>query len=191
MRKALACAAAAIAILGWTRAAAAQEACKTTKLEPPALTLSKTYAMAEKHAKAWKKDAVPARLGNTSLGPLKADGSSTAWNFQFFSESANATVMINTFRGSLTCWAQPGPAGRIPDLKADFFRDGAKLYGVAKEKGGEYIDKGYAVMIQTAAAPSDRHATWYINFSQEGGKDAPLSVILDANTGAVESVLTH
>ena len=191
MRKGLVIAVAAAAVLGLARGGAAQEACKTTNLNPPGLTLSKMYGIAEKHAKAWKKDAVPARLGNTSLGPLKADGSSTGWNFQFFSESANATVMINTFRGSLTCWAQPGPAGRIPNLKADFFRDGTKLYALAKEKGGEYIGKGDAVMIQTAAAPSDRHATWYINFSQEGGKDAPLTVIVDANTGAVENVMTH
>ena len=169
----------------------AEEACKATRLEAPALTLSKVYAIAEKHAKAWKKDAVPARIGNTSLGPLKADGGSVAWNLQFYSESANANVAINTFRGSLTCWAQPGAAGRIPDLKPDFFRDGAKLFAIAKQNGGEYLDKGYAVMIQTAAAPSDRHATWYINYSAEGGKDAPLTVILDANTGAVENVLKH
>jgi hypothetical protein len=169
----------------------AEEACKTTRLESPALTLSKMYAIAEKHARAWKKDAVPARIGNTSLGPLKADGSSIAWNLQFYSESANASVAINTFRGSLTCWAQPGTAGRIPDLKLDFFRDGAELYAIAKQNGGEYIEKGYAVMIQTAAAPSDRHATWYINYSAEGGTDAPLTVILDANTGAVENVLKH
>jgi hypothetical protein len=182
---------AAIAVIALARGARGEEACKTAKLQTPALTLSKAYAIAEKHARAWKKDAVPARIGNTSLGPLKADGSSIAWNLQFYSESANANVAINTFRGSLTCWAQPGTAGRIPDLKPDFFLDGAKLYAIAKQNGGEYIEKGYAVMIQTAAAPSDRHATWYINYSAEGGTDAPLTVILDANTGAVENVLKH
>jgi hypothetical protein len=45
-------------------------------------------------------------------------------------------------------------------------------------------------MIDTAAAPSNRHATWYINYDKDN-KDGGLSVILDANTGAVENVLKH
>jgi len=52
------------------------------------------------------------------LGPLEADGSSEAWTVTFFSPSANANVSINTFRAGLNCWAQPGSAGRLPDLKA-------------------------------------------------------------------------
>ena len=50
---------------------------------------------------------------------------------------------------------------------------------------------GYAVLIQTAAAPSDRHATGYVNDSKDQGKDAPVSVIVNANTGAVEDVVKH
>jgi len=46
-------------------------------------------------------------------------------------------------------------------------------------------------MIDTAAAPSNRHATWHINYSKDQGKDGGLSVIIDANTGAVENVLKH
>jgi hypothetical protein len=183
--------AALAALLAVARGGIAAEACKATRLESPALTLSKMYALAEKHAKAWKKDAVPAGIANTSLGPLKPDGSSTAWNLQFYSEEANAHVAINTFRGTLSCWSEAGPAGRIPDLKPDFFRDGAKLHALARQHGSEFLAQGYAVMIQTAAAPSDRHATWYINYSAENGKDAPVSVIVDANTGAVEDVLKH
>jgi hypothetical protein len=170
--------------------AMAEEACKTEQLKNPAPTLSEVYAMAETRAKAWKKDAVPVRIGNTMLGPLKPDGSSAAWNLIFYSEGAKAHVTIGTFRGSLTCWADAGEAGRIPDLKPDFFRDGAKLHALAKQHGGGFLGEGYTVMIQTAAAPSDRHATWYINYSKDN-KDAPLSVIVNANTGAVEKVMKH
>jgi hypothetical protein len=169
----------------------AQEACKTVSLKNPAVKLSEMYAMADKHAKAWKADAVPARITNTSLGPLQPDGSSTAWSLTFFSGEANANVSISTFRGSLTCWASPGSAGRIPDLKPDFYRDGAALYALAKKNGEALLKEGYTVSLGTAAAPSDRHATWYINYSKENGKDAGLSVVVDANTGAVEKVLEH
>ena len=44
---------------------------------------------------------------------------------------------------------------------------------------------------QFPRAPSNRHATWYINYSKDQGKDGGLSVIIDANTGAVENVLKH
>ena len=168
--------------------AAGEEACKTTALKKPAVTLSEMYAMAEKAAKAWKPDAAPARIGNTSLGPLQPDGSSDAWNLQFYSKGSTAHVAISTFRGSMTCWADAGEVGRIPDLKPGFMRDGAKLYALAKQHGAPFLAQGYTVMVQTAAAPDSRHATWYINYSKEN-KDAPLSVIVNANTGAVEKVL--
>jgi hypothetical protein len=169
--------------------AAAQEACKAETLKRPALTLSEVYAMAEARAKAWRPDVVPARIGNTSLGPLKPDGSSEAWNLWFYSAATNSAVTINTFRGTLTCYAQAGSAGRIPDLKPAFARDGAKLYALAQQHGGDLIARGYRVMVQTAAAPSDRHATWYLTYSRADNTDADLTVIVDANTGAVEKVL--
>ncbi len=153
------------------------------------MTLSAVYAMAEQRAKAWKPDAVPARIGNTSLGPLQPDGASEAWTLMFHSAASNSSLSINTFRGTLTCYAQPGGAGRIPDLAPGFFRDGAKLYALAKQHGGELIAKGYVVNLQTAAAPSNRHATWYLTFSTADNKDGGLSIIVDANTGAVEKVL--
>jgi len=168
--------------------ALAEEACKTQQLKNQAPTLSEIYAMAAGYAKAWKADAVPARVGNTSLGPLQPDGSSIAWNLMFYSEGAKAHMAVITFRGTLTCWADAGPAGRIPDLKPDFFRDGAKLYALAKQHGEALLSQGYIVMIDTAAAPSNRHATWYINYSKDN-KSGGLSVIIDANTGAVEKVL--
>lgn len=173
---------------GVGKSALAEEACKSVQLKNSP-TLSEMYAMADKYAKAWKKDAVPTRIGNTSLGPLQPNGSSAAWNLQFYSDSAKASVAVNTFRGSLTCWADKGSAGRIPDLKPDFFRDGSKLYALAKQNGDALLGQGYVVMIQTAAAPSDRHATWYINYSKENAKNPGVTVIVDANTGAVEKVL--
>ena len=145
--------------------------------------------MAQARATSWKPDAVPARIGNTSLGPLAPDGSSEAWVVMFHSPASNSSVSISTFRGTLTCYAQPGSAGRIPDLKPDFVRDGARLYALARQHGAELIAKGYQVNVQTAAAPSDRHATWYLTFSGADHKDGGLSIIVDANTGAVEKVL--
>ena len=170
-------------------AAYAQEACKPLALKNPALKLDEAYRMAEERAKAWKPDAAPAQITNTILGPLKPDGTSEAWNIQFYSASANASVAINTFRGQLTCWAQAGAAGRMPDLKPGFVLDGAKLYAIAKQHGDKPIADGYFVMIGTAAAPSNRHATWNLNFSKADGKSSPPTILVDANTGAVEKVL--
>lgn len=167
----------------------AQEACKPLALKNPALKLDEAYRMAEERAKAWKADAAPARITNTILGPLKPDGSSEAWNIMFHSPSANASVAVNTFRGQLTCWAQAGSAGRMPDLKPGFVLDGAKLYAIAKQHGEKAIADGYFVMIGTAAAPSNRHATWNLNFSKADGKSSPPTILVDANTGAVEKVL--
>jgi hypothetical protein len=145
--------------------------------------------MADGYAKAWQKDAVPARITNTVLGPLQPNGSSISWTLNFYSAQAKAQMTVTTFRGSLTCSVEAGSAGRIPDLKPDFFRDGAKLYALAQQHGGTLLKQGYFVMLGTAAAPSDRHATWYINFNNAQSKSGGLSVIVDANTGSVEKVL--
>jgi len=169
-------------------ASSAQEACKM-EMDVPPMTLSDMYAKAEKIAKGWQADAVPANIGNTSQGPLDAEGKSEAWNLTFYSASADARVMINTFRGMFTCYAQPGPAGRVTDLTPDFFRDGAGLYATAKEKGGNFIAQGYQVFIQTNAAPRTRHAMWYITYTNADRSNADRTVILDANTGQVEKVL--
>jgi len=167
----------------------AGEVCKGTQLKNPALSLSEIYTMADGYAKTWQKDAVPAKITNTSLGPLQPNGSSVAWNLQFYSAQAKSVLTVMTFRGSLSCSAEAGSAGRIPDLKPDFFRDGAKLYLLAQQNGDALLKQGYFVMIATSAAPSDRHATWYINFSNAQSKNGGVSVIVNANTGAVEKVL--
>ena len=169
--------------------ARAEPACKTTQLKNAAPTLAEMYALAEGHAKAWKADAVPAQITNTSLGLLQPNGSAASWHLVFYSDSAKSHVSIDTFRGSLTCSSNPGSAGRIPDLKPDFFRDGAKLYALAKQHGEALVGAGYGVTIGTAAAPSNRHATWNINYKKDGARDGNLTVLVDANTGAVEKVL--
>ncbi|HEX4914474.1 MAG TPA: hypothetical protein VFV51_10970 [Vicinamibacterales bacterium] len=180
--------AAAVLLISMVGTAHAQEACKMEMNVAP-MTLAAMYAKSEKIAKGWQADAVPARIGNTSMGPLDAAGKSEAWNLNFYSASANAFVSISTFRGMFTCYAQPGSAGRVPDLAPGFFRDGAKLYAIAKDKGAHLIAEGYTVSIQTAAAPDTNHATWYINYAKADGTSAQRIVIVDANTGAVEKVL--
>ena len=171
--------------------ASAQEACKPVNLKNWAVKLDDMYRTAEGYAKAWKPDVVPASITSTILGPLKPDGSAESWTVAFYSPSANANVAINTFRGGLNCWAQPGSAGRLPDLKPGFLLDGAKLYAIANEHGAKYLGEGFFVQIGTAAAPNTRHATWNLQFTKADGKTAPLLIIVDANTGKVEKVLRH
>jgi hypothetical protein len=183
------CFAAAVALAA--PSVAAQEACKPVALKNPAMTLEDMVKRADALAKAWKPDVVTARITNTILGPLKPDGSSEAWTLMYFSPSANASVSVNTFRGGLNCWAQAGSAGRLPDLKPGFVTDGAKLYAIAKQHGDKYLADGYFVQVGTAAAPSNRHATWNLQFSKPDGKSAPILIIVDANTGKVEQVLRN
>jgi len=188
---ALTATASALALALAAAPAVAQEACKSVTLKTPAVKLDEIYKTAETHAKTWKPDVVPARITNTILGPLRPDGSSEAWTVSFFSPSANAHVSVNTFRGGLNCWAQAGTAGRLPDLKPGFVIDGAKLYDIAKQHGDKFLADGYFVQIGTAAAPSNRHATWNIQFSKADGKTAPILIVVDANTGKVEQVIRN
>jgi len=178
-----------IAVFAGSPDALAEAVCKTTQLKNPAPTLSEMYALADGHAKAWKADAVPVEISTTSLGLLQPNGSAASWHLLFYSDSAKSNVAIDTYRGSLNCFSSPGSAGRIPDLKPDFFRDGAKLYAIAKQHGEELLGQGYGVMMGTAAAPGSRHATWNINYYKEGAKDGGILVLVDANTGTVEKVL--
>ena len=178
-----------VAVLLFAAAANAQEVCKMEQLKEPKVSLADVYARAEAKAKAWKSDAVLARLTTTSMGPLDEQGRSEAWNATFFSPSTSENVSISTFRGMLTCYASKGEAGRLPDLKPGFLRDGAKLYAIAKQHGADLLTSGHNVEVQTAAAPTDRHATWYINFSKPDGKSGGLMIVVDANTGNVEKVI--
>jgi hypothetical protein len=71
-----------------------------------------------------------------------------------------------------------------------FFHDGAKLYAIAKAQAGSYLAQGYTITLGTAAAPSDRHATWNIQL-QKDNTNAPLLILVDANTGALEKVIKN
>jgi hypothetical protein len=178
-----------LVILALAVPAHAEEACKSETLAKPALALADMFEMAQARAKAWKPDAVPARLGNTVLGPLDAEGRSEAWHVVFFSPSADAHVAVSSFRGTLSCWAESGGAGRLPDLAPGFLRDGARLHTLAREHGAALLAAGFGVMAQTAAAPSDRHATWNLSFSRPDSTNGGLLIVVDANTGKVEKVL--
>lgn len=178
-----------VAIVAGSLDALAEPACKTTQLKNAAPTLAEMYALADGHAKAWKADAIPVRINNSTLGLLQPNGSAASWNLMFYSDSAKSSISIDTFRGSLTCTSSPGSAGRIPDFKPDFVRDGAKLYALAKQHGEALLKEGYGVTIGTAAAPSNRRATWNINYKKDGARDGDITVLVDANTGVVEKVL--
>lgn len=173
-------------------ASLAQEACKPAPLASPAMPLDQFYKEAEARAKAWKADAEPARLGNSSLGPIDAQGRSTAWSMTFYSPAADAHVSIDAAAGRMTCMARKGSAGRLPGLAPAFFRDGAKLYEIARSQGGDFVAKGYGVVAQTAAA-RDRRGTWNLSFvlREPSGstKNGNVTVIVDANTGKVDKVL--
>lgn len=167
----------------------ADEACKMTQLPNPSLSLAQMYKEAEARAKAWKPDAKLSSMSNTTLGLLKPDGTAASWHVIFESEAGKSWVSIDTANGYLVCSANPGRAGRMPDVKPDFFRDGAALHAIAKQHGAALLAQGYGVMVGTAAAPNTRHATWNINFHKEGAKDGGLLIVVDANTGKVEQVL--
>ena len=152
------------AAMAFASQAHAEDACKLTQLSKPALSLADMYKLADGHARAWKPDAKLASMSNTTLGLLKPDGTAASWHVVFQSEAANSWVTIDTANGYLSCSANPGGAGRIPDVKPDFFRDGAALYAIAKEHGAALLAQGYGVTVGTAAAPNTRHATWNINY---------------------------
>ena len=177
---------AALLVVG--RPAAAQEACKMMQVGKP-LSIADMYRMASEKAKAWKPDARLASMANTTLGLLKPDGTSASWHVIFVSEAANMSVSIDTANGYFTCYASAGKGGRVPDLKPDFFRDGASLYAIARQQGETLLAQGYGVVVGTAAAPSDRHATWNINYHKEGASGGAPTVIVDANTGTLEKAI--
>jgi len=98
----------------------AEQACKTTALKNPAPTLAEMYALAEGHAKAWKADAVPTQIATRRSGCCSPTGARRRGTCCFYSESAKAHIAIDTFRGSLNCFADPGSAGRHPGPQVGF-----------------------------------------------------------------------
>ena len=158
------------------------EACKAEKISPQKeVDFQTAFTAAEKRAKAWQADVVVARLGHTSIGPIDAEGRSSNWNMVFHSPGANKTDMITIANGTITCWWMPGPAGRLPKLNPDFYRDVKKVLAEAAAQGGaELMKEGYVPTVELSAATQG--SFWYVNYTHPT-KRAALQVTFDANTG--------
>jgi hypothetical protein len=110
--------------------------------QEPAPTLAEIYEWPRRRRGPGRPDAVPAQISTTSLGAAAAERVRGLLEHPVLLEGgSDSHVAINVFRGSMTCWADKGPAGRIPDLKPDFFKDGAALYAIAKKEGGDFIGR--------------------------------------------------
>ena len=183
---------ASLILVGFPGAVRAQmpggEACKAEKVSPqPKVDFQTAFAAAEKRAKAWQADAVVARLGHTSLGPIDAEGRSANWHMVFYSPGAKQTDMITIANGMMTCWWNPGPAGRLPQLKPDFYKDVKKVLAEAAAKGGAALmAEGYLPTVEMSAGTQG--SFWYVNYTHPE-KRAALQVTFDANTGAFNKAI--
>ena len=159
------------------------EACKSEKISPkPQVDFQTAFTAAEKRAKAWQSDVVIARLTHTSLGPIDAEGRSSNWHMVFYSPSTKNSDMITIANGTITCWWSPNPAGRLPVLNADFYRDVKTILAEAAAQGGAALmADGYVPTLEMSAG-SQGKAYWYVNYSHPT-KRAALQVTFDANTG--------
>jgi hypothetical protein len=158
------------------------EACKAEKISPqPKVDFQAAFTAAEKRAKAWQADVVVARLTHTSIGPIDPEGRSTNWHMVFYSPGKKQTDMITIANGMISCWWTPGPAGRLPDLKPDFYRDVKKILAEAAAQGGAALmADGYVPTVEMSAGTQG--SFWYVNYSHPT-KRAALQVTFDANTG--------
>lgn len=159
------------------------EACKPEKISPQKeVDFLTAFTAAEKRAKAWQADVVIARLTHTSLGPIDAEGRSSNWYMVFHSPGTKQSDMITIANGMITCWWQPGSAGRLPVLNPDFYRDVKKLLAEAAAQGGAALmAEGYVPSLELSAGSQGR-AFWYVNYSHPQ-KRAGLQVTFDANSG--------
>ena len=83
--------------------------------------------------------------------------------------------------GRITCWWSPGPAGRLPKLNPDFYRDLKKVLAEAAAQGGAALmAEGYVPNVELSAGTQG--SFWYVNYSHPQ-KRAALQVTFDANTG--------
>ena len=184
---------AAILALGADRDARAQmpgaEACKPEKISSqPKVDFETAFAAADKRARTWQSDVVISRLGHTSLGPIDADGRSANWHMVYYSPGKKQTDMITIANGTITCWAMPGPAGRLPELKPNFYRDVKKVLAEASAQGGAALmAEGYLPTVEMSAGSHGR-AFWYVNYTHPT-KRAALQVTFDANTGAFNKAI--
>ena len=158
------------------------EACKAEKISPQKqVDFQTAFTAAEKRAKAWQADVVIARLTHTSLGPIDAEGRSSNWHMVFYSPGTKNTDMITIANGTITCWWTPGPAGRLPKLNPDFYRDVKKLLAEAAAQGGAALmAEGYVPTLELGAGTQGPF--WYVNYTHPQ-KRAALQVTFDANSG--------
>jgi len=159
------------------------EACKPEKISPQKqVDFPTAFTAAEKRAKAWQADAVIARLTHTSLVPIDAEGRSSNWYMVFYSPGAKQTDMMTIADGSITCWWTPGPAGRLPNLNPDFYRDVKKILAEAAAQGGaELMKEGYVPTVELSGGSGGR-ALWYVNYGHPQ-KRGSLQVTFDGNSG--------
>ena len=181
---AVAFAAACMIASGAARAQAREgEACKSESISRDKMPdFGTAFAAAEKRAKAWAPDAAIARLTHTTLGPIDAQARSANWYMVWYSPSSNAMMSATIANGSITCWASKGSAGRMPKLKADFYKDVKQLLATAAEKGGApLLADGYQPQVEMSAG-ARAEAYWFVNYEHPQKRHA-LQVIFDANTG--------
>jgi hypothetical protein len=165
------------------------EACKPGRVAPEKMVaFDKAYPAAEQRAKAWAPDAQLARFTHTSLGPIDADARSANWYSTWYSKAADAWVSITIADGAATCWAMPGSAGRMPQLKPDWYKDAKRVLAIAAENGGAALMKdGYLPEMELSAG-SGGVAYWFVNYDHPTKRHG-LQVIVDANTGKFRSAL--
>jgi hypothetical protein len=160
-----------------------QAACKPEKISPQKqVDFVTAFTAAQKRAKAWQGDVVVARLTHTSLGPIDAEGRSSNWYMIFYSPGSKQSDLITIADGSITCWGEPGPAGRLPQLNPDFYRDVKKLLAEAAAHGGaELMAEGYVPTVELSSVVGGR-AMWFVNYGH-ATKRGSLQVTFDGNTG--------
>ena len=165
------------------------EACKPEKVSAQKeVDFLTAFTAAEKRARAWQADVVVARLTHTTLGPIDAEGRSSNWHMVFYSPGTKHTDMITIANGSITCWWMPNPAGRLPELKPDFYRDVKKLLAEAAAQGGAALmAEGYTPTLELSAGAKGQ-AYWYVNYSHPTKRHG-LQVTFDGNTGKFNKAL--
>jgi hypothetical protein len=165
------------------------EACKRETISKQKMVDFQTaYAAAEQRAKAWQADVVVARLVHTSLGPIDAEGRSSNWVMTFHSPKTNLSDSITIADGVISCWWSPNPAGRIPALAPNFYRDVKKILADAAAHGGAaLLAQGYTPTLELSAGSRSR-AYWYVNYTHPQQRGS-LQVMFDANSGKFESAI--
>jgi len=171
-------------LLGLTGAGSSAKCKKMQPLTAP--TLAQFYDFSEGLARAWKPDAVIERLDHTVTAPLQPDGSSREWTAGFHSAGSKRSMLLHTGDGTLRCSTFRGEPGRLPALKPGFMRDGVALYALAEKNGKPFMEKGLGVRINLWSNGDDNHGTWHVGYYDRQGNSSGPSLIVNANSGAVE-----